>query len=370
MNVSRLSVTAIAAAVALMFACSKPSSAPTSPSASPAVGDDAGADGSTLKVSAPGSLSPNNDSQVNDTQPVLTAAAATPKYDPSLGPLQYRFEVYGDTGAKVQDSGLMNSPSFRVTAALSFKKRQTWRVRAEFQGLVGPWSSTASFVSAEGGYVRGNEAFDPLYNGLTVGERIGQTTFIPDQGIRLENSSSYVRYAIPQTITSGEFSMEVMGLRANAPGNKSKVFAMSTNSEDFITDPYRVDIQYRGVDGVPPNAITFRALFGSADDLDVRYEPDTGTRSASVLLLNPSQVYYWKWTWGGGEVRLMVREGGASANGRILYNFAVRALDGTYNPQPHYAYLGAPTGRSGAEAASIPLTIYRNVWIGARSRPF
>jgi hypothetical protein len=300
---------------------------------------------------------------------MLTASAATPKFNPKLGPLQYRFEVYGDTGAKVQDSGLMSSPSFRVTATLSFKKRQTWRVRAEYQGLVGPWSPTASFISAEGGYLRGNEGFDPLYNGITVGERIGQTTFVPDQGIRLENDHSYVRYTIPQTITAGEFSVEVLGLRANAPGGKNKVISMSSNNADFTTDPYRVDIQYRGTGGSPPNAVTFRALFGSADDLSVRYEPDTGTRFASVLNLNANTVYFWKWTWSNSEVRLIVQEGAANANGRVLYNFGVKTGRGTYNPVPHYAYLGAPIGRSG-EDASIPQTIYRNMFIGARPRPF
>jgi len=34
---------------------------------------------------------------------------------------------------------------------------------------------------------------------------------------------------------------------------------------------------------------------------------------------------------------------------------------GTYAPNPQYAYLGAPVGRSGTESASIAGTIYRNV---------
>jgi hypothetical protein len=40
-----------------------------------------------------------------------------------------------------------------------------------------------------------------------------------------------------------------------------------------------------------------------------------------------------------------------------------------YAPNPQYAYLGAPVGRSGAEAATIPGTIYRNVWLGKKPRP-
>jgi hypothetical protein len=160
--------------------------------------------------------------------------------------------------------------------------------------------------------------------------------------------------------------MDVEGLRANAPGDKSKVFGMQEGQGDFITNRYRVDIQYRGTNGAPPNAITFRALYGDADDLDVRYEPDTAKRFASVFLLNPSTTYHWKATW-GSEFRVVVLEGGAA--GTTLYNHGVPSPDGVYAPNPFYAYLGAPVGRSGAEAASIAGTIYRNVWLSNRPRP-
>jgi hypothetical protein len=366
MKGSRFAVTAALAALALTFACSKQTASPTSPSSKGTPTDNASADGSTLKVTAPTPTSPVNDAQQTDQQPTLTASPSTPKFDPTLAPLQYRFEVYDQTGVKVQDSGLMNGPSFKITVQLSFKTRQTWRVRAEFQGLIGPWSPMASFISADGGYIRGNEAFDPLFNGQTVGQITGQATFMPSVGIRIENTNSYVKYAIPQTITSGEFSAEVLGLRPNAPGGKLKVMAMSSAYPDFTTDPYRFDIQYRGNTGSPPNAITFRALYGSADDLSVRYEPDTGTRNASVFLLNPGTPYLWKVTW-GSEARVQVYEGGIG--GKLIYNVGVKSSKGSYNPQPQFAYLGAPPQRSG-EDASIPGTIYRNVWIGARPRPF
>ena len=55
-------------------------------------------------------------------------------------------------------------------------------------------------------------------------------------------------------------------------------------------------------------ALTFRALYGSATDLSVRYEPDTATRYNSVYSLNPSTTYYWRTTWGNGEFRVVVRE--------------------------------------------------------------
>jgi hypothetical protein len=367
MKGSRFAVIAAVAALALTVACSRQSQSPTSPSSKANPNNDASADGSTLKVTAPTPTSPINDAQASDPQPTLTASPATPKFDPALGPLLYRFEVYNETGVKVQDSGLMGSPSFKITVQLSFQQRQTWRVRAEFQGLIGPWSRTASFISAAGGYIRGNEAYDPLFNGQTVATQIvGQATFVPGVGLRIENTNSFVKYAIPVTITSGEFSVEVLGLRPNAPGGKLKVMTMSSAFPDFTTDPYRFDIQYRGSTGSPPNAITFRALYGSADDLSVRYEPDTGTRNSSVFLLNPATPYLWKVTW-GAEARVQVYEGGIG--GRLIYNVGVKSSKGTYNPQPQFAYLGSPPQRSG-EDQSIPGTIYRNMWIGARPRPF
>jgi hypothetical protein len=51
------------------------------------------------------------------------------------------------------------------------------------------------------------------------------------------------------------------------------------------------------------------------------------------------------------------------------YDCGMPAPDGRYTPNPHYAYLGAPVGRSGNESASIPGTIYRNVRLGNRPRP-
>lgn len=87
----------------------------------------------------------------------------------------------------------------------------------------------------------------------------------------------------------------------------------------------------------------------TSGDLDVRYEPDTATRLASVFNLSPSTTYHWKATW-GSEFRLVVLEGGA--DGSQIYNIGVGSPNGIYAPNPHYAFLGAPTGRSGDESAS------------------
>lgn len=363
----RFTVTATAALLALAIACSKQAATPVSPSTNGATGADAAADGSTLKVSAPGVVSPVNDAQQTDV-PTLTASASTAKYSGTTPALTYRFQVFDAGNNMVQDSGQVSGLTYRPTAQLAFKVRHTWRVRAESGSAVGPWSSAASFISSEGGYIRGNEVFDPLYNGVTVGQAIGAVT-MTSEGARLEANTSYVRYVIPVTITSGEFAVEIKGLRANAPGDKSKVFGMmqgNPDTNDYIVNPYRVDIQYRGTGGFPPNSITYRVLYGDANDLSVRYEPTTDQRLISVKNLDPNTWYYWRYTW-GKQVRVTVNEGGPT--GRLIYDITRNSNNGSYSPNPHYAFIGTPSGRSGAESASIPGTIYRNVWISTRPKP-
>ena len=348
------------------IACNR-QQAPSSPSsASQPTSESASADGATLKATAPAPVSPVGDQPLSDA-PTLVVNPSSLKFSSGSPQLQYRFEIFNEAGVKAQDSGPVNGTSFKVSAVLDFKKRYTWHARAEYRGAAGPWSSTASFISPEGGYIRGSEVFDPLTNGKTVGEANGPTTFIPGKGIRFEDFSAFVRYQIPVTITAGELSMEIEGLRANAAGNKSKVFGAQQGTGDFITDPFRMDIQYRGSGGSPPNAITFRVLYGSATKLSLRYEPDTGTRLASVYNLDPGTTYYWKAAWGAGEFRVTVKQGGI--NGSVIYDQGVPTPNGTYNPQPMMAYLGAPVGRSGGESASIAGAVYRNVWISTRPRP-
>jgi hypothetical protein len=268
----------------------------------------------------------------------------------------------GKTGVA---EGANGKTSFTPDQDLQPTTKFFWRARAIQGSVTSAWSNTGTFRSKLVGYSRPGELYDPLIHSETVGERVGATTFVSGKGIRIDNGVSYVRYLLPQTMTSGEFSMDVEGLRGNGPGDKAKVLGMQEGQDDFITNRYRVDIQYRGTGGSPPNAITFRALYGSGEDLSLRFEPDTAKRFNSVFLLNPATVYHWKTVW-GSQFRLTVLEGGLG--GLPIYDFGM-GTKGTYAPNPHYAYLGAPVGRSGTESASIAGTVYRNVWIGNRPRP-
>jgi hypothetical protein len=331
-------------------------------------------------LTAPVLDSPGADEQLDTLRPTLTVRNAT---SDQTGTRTYEFQISDSTSftsattsqvsgfaATVSKNGVPENTSGKTSWAPDTDLQPTtvfyWRARATQGSSTGPWSEPGRFRSRLVGFLRAGELYDPLIHGETVGQIVGDATWLVGQGLRLNNGLSYVKYLLPQTVTNGEFSMDVMGLRPNAPGDKAKVFGMQEGQTDFITNRYRVDIQYRGINGVPPNAITFRALYGDADKLSVRYEPDTATRFASVFLLDPSTVYHWRATW-GSEFRVTVLTGGTG--GSALYNVGMRSPNGTYAPNPHYAYLGAPVGRSGNEAATIPGSIYRNVWLGNRPRP-
>jgi hypothetical protein len=330
-------------------------------------------------VQAPALEAPAADTQLDTLRPTLSVRNAT---SDQTGTRTYEFQISDNNSFSASNAS--NVPGFvsAVTATgvsegsgvTTWTPSQDlqpttvfyWRARASQGTSVSSWSATGTFKSKLVGFNRAGELYDPLIHGETVGEVVGSATFIPGKGVQINNGTSHLRYRLAQTVPSGEFSMDVEGLRANAPGDKAKVFGMSDGQGDFITNDYRIDIQYRGTTGVPPNAIQWRVIYGDADDLDVRYEPDTAKRFASVFMLNPATTYHWNFTW-GSNIRLVMKEGGV--NGNTLYDFGMAAPRGRYDPPQHYAYLGAPVGRSGTESASIAGTIYRNVWIANRPRP-
>ena len=129
-----------------------------------------------------------------------------------------------------------------------------------------------------------------------------------------------------------------------------------------------LDTQYRGFNGNPDNAISYKVLFGQDED-DHKLEPDLNTRKASVLHLNPANVYHWKAVIGMG-FDLTIFDGGPGGatgiGGSQIYHYG-QTIGIMYAPNPMFAYLGI--NESGAETGSFPNAIYRNLWIGDKARP-
>lgn len=330
---------------------------------------------STAGMTAPAADSPADDAQLDNVRPTLTVRNGG---SDGTGTRTYEFQV-SDT------SDFTSTPSsqvgaYRVVASeanipegsggktsytpgtdLQPSTRFYWRARVWQGASASEWSATARFRTKIVGYNRPGELWDPLVGGETIGQRVGSTQFIAGKGIRINDGSSYVRYVLAQTISAGEFSVEVEGLQPNAPGDKNKVIGMQEGTGDFMSNGYRIDVQYRGVNGVPPNCLLFRAKFGSDDQ---KIEPDTATRFASVYMLDPSHTYYFKTSW-NNNFALQVFDGGIG--GSKLYELNL-PIDAQYKANPHVAYLGAPLG-SFAETASIAGATYRNVWISSKPRP-
>ena len=343
---------------------------PTAPS-----GTTGGAGGSgTVTLTAPTPVSPVNNEQLSTLRPTLTVQNGTSSVQ--SGTRTYEFQVSDRTdfsmGASLTASFLVavnqtgvaegdGRTSLSLSSDLQPTTRMYWRARVVQGTTTSDWSSAAMFRTKMVGYNRSNELYDPLVHGETIGQAFGSVTFVTGRGAQLNSQTSYIRYQLANTLTSGEFSVLVEGLAPGAAGSKFKIFSMQSGTGNLIDNLYMSNVQYRGaINGNPDNSISFKALYGSSAD-SRKFEPSQGNRL--VRLLDPSRAYFWKWTW-GSEVRLLVQEG---IGGATVYNYGVPTA-GTYAPSPHYAYLGA-NAQGSVEEGSRPGAIIRQVWISDKPRP-
>ena len=360
MRRTTIAAAAVVCAVGVAVGCGRNAQAPASPSALPQEGSEAAADGVSLKATAPTPQSPINNAKPNTPNVVLVIGNATLKYTSGL-PLQYRFEVYDASGNRVHQSSAVSAgngtTSYEIPIFLEADKPYRWQARAEYSGMTGPWSAQATFIAPQtGGYIRGNELYDPLINGKTVGLTVGPTTFTP-QGIMLNELESHVEYELGETLIEGEFSILVTNMPANTKGGKTKLFSMAQGYSDIITNDRRFTIEKRGD---PPGIIAWRVITHD-DQIDTE-----GPERAYYNFLG-DQTYFWEATWRDNYFNLLIKEGGV--NGNVIYDYG-KGWDGRpYDPNPHVVYLGAPIGRSGADGASVKGAVIRQVWVSSRPRP-
>ena len=340
---------------------------PTAPSPTPS-------GSGSVTLTAPVPVAPVNGDQLATLRPTLTVQNGTSSSQ--SGTRTYEFQVSDRTdfslGASLATSFLVavnqtgvpegdGRTSFTVPSDLQPTTRMYWLARVVQGTTNSDWTSPAMFRTKLVGYNRPNELYDPLVHSETIGQIFGSVTFVSGKGAQLNTQSSYIRYQLANTLTSGEFSVLVEGLAAGAPGSKFKIFSMQSGTGNLIDNPYMSNVQYRGaIDGNPDNSISFKALYGSFAD-NRKFEPSSSNRIQRSL--DPSRAYFWKWTW-GSEVRLLVQDG---IGGGTLYNYGVPTA-GTYAPSPHYAYLGANTQGS-VEEGSRPGAVIRQVWISDKPRP-
>jgi hypothetical protein len=342
-------LTGVAALTTVALACSHQNESITSPTSAAATstgvssaasigseGQAAAADGSTLKATPPTPQSPVNGVKPDTPQVTLVIANSSMKFGGSL-PLMYRFEVYNAAGVRVYQSGLVapgsGTTSHVVTGALDAEQPHTWQARAEYQGYVGPWSARASFIApVSTGYIRGNELYDPLINGKTIGEIHGPTHFIPGVGISMDSLDSYVSYQLQQTLTEGEMSILATNVRTNTEGGKTKVMAMAEGYDDITTNNRRLTVEKRS-DG----SMAFRMI--THDD-----QIDTSSAERKKVKFNLTDTFFFGFSYRANNFNLTVKQGGA--DGSTVFDLTKHWNGRPYDPNPHVVYIGGPGGRA------------------------
>jgi hypothetical protein len=249
--------------------------------------------------------------------------------------------------------------TFEVQGDLQPTTRFYWRARARQGTTDGPWSDAATFRTRIQGYNRAGELYDPLTNGQTIGNPEGSVTFAPGRGVVLNNNEARVRYVLPQTITSGQFSFEADGIQNFTPGDKTKMMSMYDGNGDITTSDWRMTVEKRD-----EGRVAWRFITGETDS-DHQIET-VGNNERVPINFNPGATYFWRATWGGGGFNVHIRLGGEG--GSVIYDFG-KGVPGVYAPSPHHAFLGSPIGRGGPNDASVVGVYFRNAFIGGGSRP-
>jgi hypothetical protein len=346
------------------MACSKHEQTPVSPGSSTTGTDSPAApDGSTLKATKPVPVSPINNAQPD--QLVFTATKSHGKFADI--PLSYEFEVYNASNTRVYTSGVVgagtgdNVTHTATSANLAFDAPHTWRVRAVYQEARGPWSDNGSFRSPAGGYIRGNELFDPLTNGPSiVMEAQNNVTWMPGVGVRLNARDSVVQYRLQAPCVDCEMSAYMTNLGNGSEEWKTKVLSMLRGDGINITDnPYRATIDKRTQWENQGSRIRFTMCSQKFNPSEECGEPRGGFQN-----WNRAQTYFWKFEWRAGSARLRVWEGGK--NGRQIEDIS-GGYDAPYAPNPHLVRLGSVGGRAGSD--TNPGTIIWNIWVSPRPRP-
>lgn len=146
-----VSVFAVTAIVALGVSCTGTPMSPTAPSATTGGSLAANEDGSTLKVTAPGLVSPFDSERIEGRRPTLIWTNATGKHEP-IG-FFYEIEIQDEVGNVVYAISVgetANSGSHTVEQDLQFNRPYAWRIRAGLAGDRGPWSVWGNFFTAVG----------------------------------------------------------------------------------------------------------------------------------------------------------------------------------------------------------------------------
>jgi len=364
--IGTLRLAVVSLCVLAAAACSQSSANMTSPTVAGTVGKGVNPDGSSLKVTAPGVQSPANGIHIAAQTPVvLVLTNSTSTYGATLA-LTYQFEVLTAAGQLVYTSTPVaqgaGTTSHTVSIQLEGDAPYVWQARPLYQGIYGPVSGRASFFAPPtDGYIKGNEMYDPLVNGKTVGEIHGAVKFIPGVGVQVMDAGSWISYRLPTTLTDGEFSglFTNLSVISATEDPKWRLLTMRECCSAINDNIYRMSVDKRG-----NGAVAWR--FVSGNNASGEYIETIGAER-EVQAFHEALTYFVQASWRGGFFNVLFKEGGF--NGTSLYNRG-KPFDGIYQPLPHEAYLGSPyaPGDRG-EVSSVAEMIARQLWLSPNPRP-
>ena len=222
-------------------------------------------------MTAPALDTPTDDEQLSTLRPELTVKNGTTNQP--TGTRTYEFQIADNTGfspVAISGTGIAENAagktSFTPAQDLQPTTRMYWRARMVQGTTNSDWSATGKFKTRLVGFNRPGELYDPLVNGETIGSigGSGNITWMPGQGIRLNDALAYVVYDLPQVVLTGELSVEVSGLGPGGPCCKVRVFSILDRVGVLSSSSsYSMNAQYRGVNGNPDNCICFKSIFGN-----------------------------------------------------------------------------------------------------------
>jgi len=342
--------------LALAIACQKSEALmPTLPTPTP----EPPAGGATLKVTAPKLIAPINDTRLESfTAPTLHADSVDSTHGVSLA-AQYRFQLLNEAGALLQDSGLRATTTWTPTIRIDFDRRYLWQVRAEWEGETGPWSNRASFLSARGSFQRGQEIFDMLTDGRTVGTRYGGT-FVPGQGWQATGHADGIDYDIPTcTECTVEFDVTDFG-KGEGRGIQKDLKWLSmgdgsafSNFGAFRNHPWKMHLEQRSdFDGTGMKLIWRNGRAGGGDPGD----HDAKLKTTSVMF-RKGAIFHFTVSWTPNRYEVAVGE--TQADGSVSGNqvWFSGSFARPFAPPNHRISVGT---RSRSETL---MAVYRNVRI-------
>src|SRR6187549_1072841 len=165
------------------------------------------------RLTAPAADAPATNSQLDTLRPTLTVRNGT---SDTAGTRTYEFQVSDNPEfttinraargyrVVVTKPGVVEgtgSTSYTVEEDLQPTTKLYWRARLTQGATTSEWSAAASFRTRLMGFNRAGELYDPLIHGETVGQVVGNVTFIPGKGALLNDGGSYIRYLLPQTVS-------------------------------------------------------------------------------------------------------------------------------------------------------------------------